>query len=161
MESFYKKAKYFDEVLSLICGLYQEKERYLISFNIQLITKIAEYLAIDTDIVFSSTISTAGKKDIKLLSICKNVKATHYLSGNAARNYLRETLFAAESVKVEWHHYQHPFYYQLWMERHGFISHLSVIDLLFNHGPESLDILLGRKSIPNSPGIRIMHANEV
>ena len=42
---------------------------------------------------------------------------------------------------LEFHDYQHPSYQQCFA---GFVPYLSVIDLLFNHGSESLDILTGR-----------------
>ncbi|MGE3825167.1 MAG: WbqC family protein, partial [Bacteroidia bacterium] len=34
-----------------------------------------------------------------------------------------------------------PIYNQVFEERHGFISNLSILDLLFNSGPDALDIL--------------------
>jgi len=42
-----------------------------------------------------------------------------------------------EGVRIEFQDYEHPIYSQLYGE---FISHLSVIDLLLNHGRESLTI---------------------
>jgi len=37
-----------------------------------------------------------------------------------------------------------PEYYQVFKERHGFIPHLSILDLLFNCGPDSIKILSGK-----------------
>lgn len=36
-------------------------------------------------------------------------------------------------------------YYQTRMERHGFIPHLSIVDMLFNHGPETGMLLAADK----------------
>jgi hypothetical protein len=47
-------------------------------------------------------------------------------------------------ITLEFHTYRHPHYRQLFG---GFIPYLSVIDLLFNHGPESLDILTGKLTV--------------
>ena len=61
-----------------------------------------------------------------------------YLTGDAAANYLDMRAFDEHGVRVHFHEYHHPEYEQL----HGpFIPFLSVIDLLFNCGPDSLSIL--------------------
>ncbi|MBI4699311.1 MAG: WbqC family protein [Nitrospirae bacterium] len=67
----------------------------------------------------------------------------------------------AEGINVEWHNYRHPYYNQLWLKEQGFISHLSLMDIFFNHGPEALIILTGRKLIPRPEGIKVRHADEV
>ena len=36
----------------------------------------------------------------------------------------------------------YPAYHQVFHTKHGFINNLSVVDLLFNKGPQSLDYLL-------------------
>lgn len=161
LDSFYKKAVYFEEIMELVDPVYNKRYAFLIDVDMDFILKVKEYLSLTTTIVFSSDISSAGKKDEKLLSICKHLNATHYLSGNAGKAYLRETIFTEEGVTVEWHNYAHPFYRQLWLKEQGFISHLSVIDLLFNHGPESCAILTGRKVIEKPAGIKIRHAENV
>ena len=40
-------------------------------------------------------------------------------------------------------------YYQVFAERNGFLSNLSIVDLLFNMGPESILVLNGARSTPN------------
>jgi len=160
LESFYKKGKFFDNVMSWIVDTYQKPFKFLIDLDMEIIFKVTQYLGIKSRILFSSEIPSEGTKDERLLSICKTLNATHYLSGNAAKAYLREEIFEKEGIKVEWHNYKHPYYNQLWLKQQGFISHLSIIDLLFNHGPESLDIITGKKRIPVPEGITIRHADE-
>jgi hypothetical protein len=43
--------------------------------------------------------------------------------------------FSASGIEVRFHDFKHPEYPQLFDE---FQSHLSVVDVLFNTGPESL-----------------------
>ena len=147
LETHYKKAAWLSEIDYLISTFYEKKYKFLIDADIDFVTLVRQYFSVSTEILFSSDIPTEGIRDEKLLSICRNLSASHYLSGNAAKNYLREELFAAAGIIVEWHNYQHPYYNQLWMKEQGFISHLSVVDLLFNHGPDSLAILTGNKLI--------------
>lgn len=161
LESFYKRARYFNEIMLLINDVYKKKYAFLMDVDMDLILAIKKYLSLESNITFSSEIPSISKKDEKLLSICKYLNATHYLSGNAAKEYLREKLFEDEGIVVEWHNYHHPYYNQLWLKENGFISHLSVIDLLFNHGPESAAIITGQKTMAEPEGIRIRHVDAV
>jgi hypothetical protein len=161
LESFYKKTKYFDEIINVVSEVYKKNYNFLIDIDMDIILKIYHYFYLKTKICFSSDILSTGKKDEKLLSICKHLNATHYLSGNAAQEYLREPIFLTEGITVEWHNYRHPYYNQLWLKEQGFISHLSIVDLLFNHGPDSLAILTNQKVIPAPEGIKIRRADEV
>jgi hypothetical protein len=72
-----------------------------------------------------------------------------FYEGAAGRNYIDEEAFRKQGVRVEFQDYEHPVYQQLYGR---FIPHLSLIDLLFNHGRESLAILThqdnGRLSNP-------------
>jgi hypothetical protein len=161
LESFYKKAKCFADINEMINDVYRKSHEFLIDLDMDFIFRIHRYFSLNTKVIFSSEIPCTGEKDEKLLSICKYLKATHYLSGNAAKDYLIESIFIGEGINVEWHNYQHPYYNQLWVPKHGFVSHLSILDLLFNHGSESLEILLGKKVILPPQGIEIRHANDV
>ncbi len=161
LESFYKKAQYYEEILDLFSDIYQKKYEFLIDVDMDFITKAKHYLSLKSNIVLSSEIPSVGNRDEKLLSICKYLNATHYLSGNAAKEYLREQIFTHEGIMVQWHDYRHPYYHQCWLKEQGFISHLSIIDLLFNYSHDSLSILTGQKVIPKPEGIRFRNANEV
>ncbi len=161
LENFYKKARYFDEIFNLISNPYKKNYRFLIDIDMDLIMIIKEYLSVRTDIKFSSEIPSTGEKDERLLSICEYLNASSYLSGNTAKTYLREQIFNDEGISVGWHNYCHPFYNQLWLREQGFITHLSIVDLLFNHGCDSLDVLMGKKVIPKPEGVKIRHADDV
>lgn len=157
---FYGKAKHFKEVLGLINDLYRKNYTFLIDADMDFILRAKEFLSLESKILLSSEIPSTGKRDEKLLSICKHLNATHYLTGSTAKVYLREPLFKVEGIAVEWHDY-HPLYYnQLWLKKTGFISHLSIIDLLFNHGADSLSILTGKKNIYKPEELNIIHADD-
>ena len=55
---------------------------------------------------------------------------------------INKELLKKESINIVFQNYQHPVYIQQFGE---FTSHLSVIDLLFNHGEKSLDILSNKR----------------
>ena len=59
--------------------------------------------------------------------------------------YLDIKLFENAGIGVSFRDYKHPAYAQ--MRGQEFVSHMSAVDLLFNHGPESRDILLNQAHV--------------
>lgn len=108
----------------------------LSDLNRQGISTIAEFLGITTPLVDSTVYpSSASDPTQRLVDICLQAGATHYVSGPAARAYLQESAFAERGLTVEWFDYDgYPPYPQLWG---GFEPRVSVIDLLFNCGREA------------------------
>ena len=80
-----------------------------------------------------------GTKSDLVLDMCKKLGAKTYIFGSLGKEYVNEKDFENAGIKIIFQNYQHPSYTQL----HGkFISHLSILDLLFNCGPDSLDKIL-------------------
>jgi len=94
------------------------------------------------EIVKSSSLNVKGNRLEKLIRLCKIFNANIFYEGSSGRNYIEETYFAEHGIKVEYQDYKHPVYKQLYGD---FIPYLSVIDLLFNCGEESLSILANEK----------------
>lgn len=139
----YAKAKYFDDYFPWIKELIEAPHERLIDLDMALIMYLKGTLGIDTQILYSSRMQVRGSKSQRLINICRECGATQYLTGDAARDYLDVKLFEDNGIEVKYHHYKHPVYPQL----HGeFIQYLSVVDLLFNCGPESLDYITGKRS---------------
>jgi hypothetical protein len=88
-------------------------------------------------------LGVSGNRNERLVNLCKQLRATRYLSGAAAKEYLEVPLYEKEGIEVEFQDFHHPTYPQL----HGeFIPFLSIIDLLFNVGPDSHQYLTDRGS---------------
>jgi len=134
----YTKSKYFNQYFPKIKDIIETKYKYLIQLNVALILYLNQILGIQTKIIYSSSLNSKGEKTERLISICRELGATDYLTGDAAQNYLNMTLFKENNIHVKYQNYKHPIYSQLWG---NFIPYLSIIDLLFNCGPESLNIL--------------------
>lgn len=96
-------------------------------------------LAIDKPkIVYSSEMNLHETKSDLVLSICKKLDATTYLSGPFGRSYLDRDSFKDNGIDIIFHDYKHPIYKQ---NSEEFKSCLSVLDLLFNEGSNALHIL--------------------
>ncbi|MFN4219965.1 MAG: WbqC family protein [bacterium] len=132
----YSKAKYFKEYKEFFEELYLNcKEKFLSEVNYKFITSINKLLGIKTKIRWSSEFYLAEGKNERLIQICKQAGASVYLTGPFAKNYLNENLFKENGIQVEWMDYNgYPEYNQLYPP---FEHKVSIIDLIFNEGPNS------------------------
>lgn len=132
----YSKAKYFNEYKKLFEELYlNNKEEYLSKVNYNFLKTVCEILGIKTKMIWSEEFNLLEEKTERLVDICKKRGATDYYSGPAAKAYMNEELFEKENIKVHYFDYSgYPEYNQL----HGEFTHaVSIIDLIFNEGPNS------------------------
>ncbi|RKY31386.1 MAG: hypothetical protein DRP67_02705 [Candidatus Omnitrophota bacterium] len=140
--SFYKKAPYFEKYFPVFEKIYGQDWERLIDLNQTIFDYIKNFLGIKTKIIMSSSLNVEGKSSERLVNICKKLGGKVYLTGKyASKVYLDKKLFEENGIEVEEHNWVCPEYPQQFKEI-GFIPDLSIIDLLFNCGPESLDILL-------------------
>jgi len=150
LELNYKKAPYFEEVHNFILKNLYFDTIYLSKYNINLITNISKKIGIETEIVVLSEtdFKSDRKKGELILDICKYFNATDYISPAGAKGYLEYTkeLFDQNSITIKYQNYHHPTYNQIGSE---FISHIGIIDLLYNEGFKTAkDIILkGREYI--------------
>ena len=80
-----------------------------------------------------------GVKSERLINICKAVGAKTYFTGRGPGiKVLDPALFEKEGIRVVFQNFNHPKYNQLYG---AFLPGLSIIDLLFNEGPRSLEII--------------------
>lgn len=132
----YRRAKYFDEIATWLQPLYGTPQEASISqLNRRFIVAVCDYLGIRTKITNSWDYSLKDGKSERLADLCIQAGATEYISGPAAKNYLDEQIFAGQGIGVTWFDYTgYPEYPQLWGE---FVHGVSILDLLFNCGPQS------------------------
>ncbi len=107
----------------------------LSSVNRHFLCAICDRLAITTPLGSSSEYDLEGDPSERLASICAQADAQVYVSGPAARAYLDEGAFSRRGIAVQWFDYEgYEPYPQLW----GPFDHkLSVLDLIFNTGPDA------------------------
>jgi len=152
IEKSYSRAKYFKKFAPALKKIYDTDWARLIDINIALIEFFLKALEIKTKILRASDLETKQNKTLELIELCKKVKADSYLTGKVAKDFLDEDLFKKNKITLEYHNYNHPRYRQLFG---SFIPYLSTLDLLFNHGEESLDIITGKKIISEGSNTKI------
>lgn len=132
----YSKAEFFSQYKDLFEELYlNNNEKYLSRVNYNFLKVICDFLNIKTNIRWSGEFELLEDRNERLLNICKKCNATDYYSGPAAKAYMDLSLFERENIKVHWFDYSgYPEYRQL----HGEFTHaVSILDLIFNEGPNS------------------------
>ena len=148
IEQFYRRAPFFNLYRSDLREFYQKDWEYLLDLDLAIIEYLCHSLSLKTPTILSSSLDLKERdKNVRGIEICKKVGASEIYEGQAGKDYFNLELWQENDIRVEFQNYQHPCYHQLYVE---FIPYLSVIDLLFNHGPESLDIIIGKKVIEPS-----------
>jgi hypothetical protein len=134
----YSKAPYFLNYSEDLFSLIEMPAKTISELNVRLIKWALEKLNIKTKIILSTELKSRNEKSLRLLDIVKQLDGTRYLSGPAAKDYLQIDLFNQAGIGVEFKKYGYPPYPQLSGE---FQDYLSIVDLLFNVGPDSYKYL--------------------
>jgi hypothetical protein len=144
----YVRAPYFDLYRAELEPLFLDPtETRLSRINRGFLDAVCKLLGIGTRIRWSTDYEPRGARTERLVDLCRQAGATRYLTVPNTRAYLDESLFERAGIAVDWMDYSgYPEYPQL----HGPFEHrVSVLDLLFNTGPDAPRYL---KTVPAARG---------
>jgi len=132
----YNKSPFFREYIGFFEEVYSKDWEFLSELNVYLIDQICRMLDLQAkQTVLASTLSLSEDPTGRLIDICKALGGDTYLSGQDGAKYMDLEQFNQQGIKVVVQDFQHSEYPQLFGD---FVSHLSIVDLLFNCGPESM-----------------------
>lgn len=138
LQSNYRRAPFFDEVAQWLEPLYMtEQHTGLSQMNRTFMEAICRYIGIETRITNCWDYRLVGDttRTARLVDLCEQAGATHYLSGPAAKDYIEPELFEESKIALQWFDYAgFPEYPQLWG---GFVHGVTILDLLFNCGNDA------------------------
>lgn len=118
------------------------KWRLLSELNAFLTVSIARnFLGIRTEFRDSRDYAAEGARLERLIDLLHKAGATSYVSGPAARSYIDESAFSSAGIELVWKSYdgypEHP-------QIHPPFEHaVSIVDLLFNVGPDAPEYIWG------------------
>jgi len=92
----------------------------------------------DKELILASKLESREGPTERLVDLCRQVGGNIYLSGKDGAKYMDLDIFEKEGIEIIFQDYKHPQYPQLFG---SFEPCMSILDLLFNCGPESLPIL--------------------
>ncbi len=134
----YAKAPYFREYRHFLGDLYgsvrAEARGSLSRANHFFLSAIRDFLGLSTPLRWSAEFELPEGRNERLVAICRQAKATTYVSGPSARAYLRTDLFAEAGIEVQFMDYKYDEYPQL----HPPFEHgVSILDLILNTGSKA------------------------
>lgn len=109
LESAYRKSAYFDYYFPYFEKIYKQKFNTLVELNDFCLKTILKIMKVKKDYSFTTDFERIADENDYRISLSKGTN------------------------KIE----MKP-YYQVFADRHGFIPNLSIVDLLFNEGPNSI-----------------------
>mgnify|MGYP003988641177 FL=1 len=119
--------------------LVKNSRQSLGELNLSLLQYFINCLNIDTPIVKASDYDFTGKGSELVLDMCIKLKADKYIFGEQGKNYADVDSFDKAGIDVYFQEYIHPVYNQ---RGRSFLPYMSIIDLLFNEGSNSYDVLM-------------------
>lgn len=136
----YKRAKYWEMYNESLGEFYQRGYSKIADFCYEQLVYFLGILRINTQVIRASDLPPyqSSKQDL-VIDICRSLKASVYVSGALGKNYISPDKFSIQNIKLYFQDYQFPVHQQLWGD---FAPFMSIIDLLFNEGPQSREIIM-------------------
>jgi L-amino acid N-acyltransferase YncA len=163
IELNYRRSPYFEMHFPQVTGILESHGRAgmaLLDLNLQFMQWFCAALDIKKPLVRSSELVESGRRVELLVNLCRRLNADSYLSALGAASYLMNELprFAQNGIRVEFHNYTHPSYKQLFPP---FCPYATALDLIFNEGPRSVEIIRSGRNRPLTPDQVALSAREV
>jgi hypothetical protein len=115
LESCYRRSAYFEFYEDELKPFYEQKTTYLFDYNQKLLELLMRLLKIKTTLNYTETFEARYPETV---------------------TDLRNALNGKKEVNAE-----QKQYFQVFEERKGFLKNLSIVDLLFNQGPQAINYL--------------------
>lgn len=137
LEHAYKKASHFDEMYQLALSVINYETDNLAEFTINSVETVARYFNFSTVFKRSSQMQAEGHKTERLLSICKQLGATTYITGKGALDYLNHQLFEENGIRVHYPKYNCMEFKHI---NSTFTQYVSILDFIAHCGKSSVDL---------------------
>jgi len=136
IEQNYRNAPFYNDVFPIITSIIEAKDLYISSLAVGSLKKVSDYIGITT--VFEDSSSGYNNSHLssqeRVLDICKQENATHYINPIGGLDLYSKDDFYAKGIRLNFVQSNPVIYKQF---NHPFVSHLSIIDMLmFNDKAE-------------------------
>ncbi|MFN0058904.1 MAG: WbqC family protein [Planctomycetota bacterium] len=132
----YRKTPHWERYAPSLREIYRQPWTRVAPLNTELIRWFLTQLELSPQFHVASELSALGKSTEYILSFCKELGATTFLSGVHGRDYLEVERFAAEGIELLFQQYDPPSYQT---PGHAPIAeHLTMLDMLFWCGDDAV-----------------------
>jgi hypothetical protein len=137
----YRKAPHFRTYADRFRDLYERPWKKFCELSCAFIELILDLLGLPRSMDRTSALGISGESTGLVVAMCKATGADTYLSGVHGRDYLDAGEFERHGIRLVFQDFAGSAYPQCWPG--PFVPNLSVIDVLFNCGPDSLKVITG------------------
>ena len=141
----YQKAPHFKRYAGFFEDVYKREWKLLADLDWHMLRWFVDTLGISTELSRAGEYNFSGTKSDLVLDMCVQMKADVYIFGIQGADYADRDMFASAGVTPYFQSYAHPVYRQNFGE---FAPNMSVVDLLFNLGPDALDVIMSGNAAP-------------
>lgn len=144
IESAYKKAPFFSIVFPLLENIINYENKNLAKYIGNSLIKIAIYLNIKTEFIYSSEIKAKNnllKAQAKVINICSVLNATEYINAIGGIELYDKEKFEKNNIKLRFLKINSLEYKQF---HNPFIPNLSILDVLMFNSIEKINIILNK-----------------
>lgn len=142
----YSKSEYFDKYIGYFKELYSKEWECILDINIEVVKRLCGFLRIEKRFLIASNLIPPIPGEVgfsedpteRLIKLCRLAGVDAYLAGKDGVKYMDVEKFSKEGIKLVFQDFHHPVYNQLFGK---FEPYMSAIDLLFNHGEGSINII--------------------
>ena len=139
LKSNYSKAPFFQSYYPSFEEFCQQSYEMIVDVNVASIELLMELLGLERKLVLASSLQVDTEDPtLRLVQICQALGGAAYLSGKDGAKYMDVDMFSSHEIDVLFQNFKHPQYPQCYG---SFEPNMSVVDLLFNCGPDSLAII--------------------
>jgi WbqC-like protein family len=135
----YANAKYFHLYKDRLNDLYSREWSTLFELDLATLKMTFEWLGLKVQIIRESELNVHTKGTQRLVDVCAAVGADTYVSGRGGKEYMDESLFPRNGLTLEYQAYTPVPYPQ--GTSSSFVPDLSIIDMLANLGPSSMQVI--------------------
>lgn len=140
LREHYRRAPFYPAYIDGFAAIVRQNFASISELNVALCRWAADILDIHTPMRMSRDLGLCGTKSERLIDLLKKLGGSVYLSGPSAEAYLDLELFRECGIQVEYKSYDYPSYPQL----HPPCGEASILDLIFNVGPDARTYLKSR-----------------
>jgi len=132
----YRTCPYFESCYEPVESIINRRHDLLVDLNLDLIDWFRDVLGIKAPMIRSSSLVLQGTKSDLNLDICRQLKASAYLSGPSGKDYLDKQSFMDAGIQLLFHRFSPPVY-----PAQHFQPGLSMLDVMMNCGPGSRAVI--------------------
>jgi hypothetical protein len=137
--SNYRKAPFWSTLEPFFEDIFTKEWRTIGELNIHVVRELTKVLGITTPLHVSSELPAFPEDpDERLIAITSHFGSQTYLAGSGGHGYMDLAKYETAGIQVAFQEYRHPVYSQMFGDFEPFMS---VVDLIFNHGQDSIEII--------------------